>query len=92
MRVDSTHVRSSRHAYITAAAARQCGRLYSYNLGMMRPAHNPREGLLHRASIYRVGAGAAGVGNGDAAGAAAAGFGFLGLSGFRTALGGGPAG
>ena len=95
MRVDSTHGRSSRHAYITATAVVTAGRNpVITNLGMMGPAYNPREGLLRCASTYRVGAGTAGCGNGDAAGAAAAafGFGFFGRSGFRTAFGGGAAG
>ena len=43
MRNGSTHVRSSRGAYNTAAAAVTAGAgSLSYNLGMMRSAHNPR--------------------------------------------------
>jgi hypothetical protein len=59
---------------------------------MMRSAYNPQP-VWCSASNQRLGGGA---GNGDpASGGAAApfgGFGFFGLSGFRTAFGGGPAG
>ena len=48
MRDGSTHVRSSGRAYNTAAAVMTAaaGRR-SYNLGMMRSAHNPRQRVLH---------------------------------------------
>ena len=95
MRDGSIHVRSSGRAYITATAVVTAGAgPHRHNLGMMRSAYNPRQCVLQRASAYRVGAGAGAAGNGDGAGVAAAGFGFgfFGLSGFRTGLGGGPAG
>ena len=64
---------------------------------MMRPAYNPRPVQMQAISGWGAAGGSAcaGSGKGDAAGAAAValgGFGFFGLNGFRTALGGGPAG
>lgn len=52
MRDGSTHVRSSGRAYITATAVVTAGSgPHRHNLGMMRSAHNPRQGVLHCASL-----------------------------------------